>query len=87
MPVQWNVKYVTDELWFILMALAILYYVPNRVNRTTVKAYLVFCVLDLVMYFYNYKQEGYGWVYVALLITWITVYNKKEVVWLEKGQR
>lgn len=84
MPVQWNIKYITDELWFILMAIAILFYIPNRINKATVKAYLVFCVLDLVMYFYNYKQEGYEWMYMILLVSWVWIYNnsetKKEVV-------
>lgn len=75
MPVQWNVKYATDELWFILMAAAILLYVPNRTNKATVKAFLIYCSLDLVMYFYNYKQEGYGAIYTILLISWILIYN------------
>ncbi len=75
MQMQWNVKYATDEVWFILMALAILNYQPNRINRTTVITYTVYCILDLFYYFYNYKQEGYGWVYTAVLATWILIYN------------
>lgn len=75
MPIQWNVKYAADEVWFILMAVAILLYVPNRINRTTVLAYLTFCILDLVMYFYNYKQEGYEAIYTYLLIAWILIYR------------
>ena len=75
MSVQWNVKYATDEVWFILMALAILNYQPNRINRTTVITYTVYCILDLFYYFYNYKQEGYGWVYTVVLVTWILIYN------------
>jgi hypothetical protein len=75
MPDQWNVKYATDELWFILMALAILFYKPNRINKASVLAFLFFCVADMFMYFYNYKQAGYEAIYTFLLIAWITIYN------------
>lgn len=75
MPIQWNVKYATDEVWFVLMAFALYLFRPNRINRTTALAYGVFCMADMFMYFYNYKQEGYGAVYTLLLITWIIIYN------------
>lgn len=75
MPVQWNVKYATDEIWFVLMGFAIYLYLPNRINRATVKAYIAFCFLDMLMYFYNYKQQGYEAVYTFLLITWVLIYN------------
>lgn len=75
MLLQWNVKYATDEIWFILMALAILCYKPNRINKATVKAFLCFCVVDMMMYFYNFKQEGYQGIYTFLLIAWILFYN------------
>lgn len=75
MPIEWNVKYVSDEVWFIMMALAILFYEKNRINRTTVLAYTAFCIIDMFMYFYNYKREGYGAVYTFLLIAWILIYN------------
>lgn len=75
MPIQWNVKYAADELWFILMAFAIYLFKDNRINRTTALSYAVFCMADMFMYFYNYKQEGYGAMYTLLLITWIIIYN------------
>lgn len=75
MPLNWNIKYATDELWFVMMGFAILFYTPNRINRASVISYIVFCIIDLLMYFVNYKTEGYGAIYTALLITWIIVYN------------
>ncbi len=75
MPVQWNIKYATDELWFVLMGLAILWYQDNRINKTTVLAYIAFCIVDFLMYFWNYKQTGYGAIYTFLLIAWILIYN------------
>lgn len=76
MLIEWNVKYATDELWFILMAWAMLLYKPNRINRTTVAAYLYFCIVDMCMYFYNYKREGYAAIYTFLLIAWVIIYNR-----------
>lgn len=75
MSVQWNIKNLTDEVWFIMMALAILVYEKNRINRTTVLAYTAFCCIDMIMYFYNYKQAGYEAIYTFLLIAWILIYN------------
>jgi hypothetical protein len=75
MNLQWNIKYLTDEIWFVLLAASIYYYVPNKINRTTAKAYFCFCVVDLCMYFYNFKQEGYDSIYTFLLIAWIIIYN------------
>ncbi len=87
MSVQWNVKNVTDEIWFIMMALAILVYEKNRINRTTVLAYTAFCIIDMFMYFYNYKREGYGAVYTFLLIAWILIYNHGRSKRPANGQR
>jgi len=75
-PLNWAVKWETDELWFILMGLAILYYIPNRINRATVLSFLIFCVGDWFLYHWDYKsQETYGWLYTILLISWILIYN------------
>lgn len=76
MFIHWNVKYVSDELWGILMACAILVYKPNRINKTTVTAYLYFCIVDAGMYFYNYKLKEYESIYTFLLIAWIIIYNR-----------
>lgn len=76
MPLQWYVWFACNSIWGLLMGLAFWLYVPNRINRTTVKAYTLFCAWDLVMYFYNYKQAGYEAIYTYLLIAWIIIYNR-----------
>ncbi len=76
MSVQWYVWFACNSIWGLLMGLAFWLYVPNRINRTTVKAYTLFCAWDLVMYFYNYKQAGYEAIYTYLLIAWIIIYNR-----------
>lgn len=76
MTLQWNFKMMGDEIVGVLLALAMLFYEKNRINRTTVKVFFVFYVLDFAMYFYNYKQKPeYGWVYLIILIAWILIYN------------
>lgn len=75
MSMQWYVWFACNSLWGVLMGLSLWLYVPNRINRTTVMAYTLFCVCDLVMYFYNYKQSGYEAIYTYLLIAWILIYR------------
>lgn len=80
MPLQQNVKIATDEGWFIfifaIMYVALVGGQNNRINRTTVKAFIWFCVMDAILYFYNYKGEFYGFNYTFLMIVWILIYNR-----------
>lgn len=76
MPVQWNVKFVGDEISGILIALAILFYQRNRINATAAKVFVIFYVTDFLLFFYSYKQEGYEWVYLIIMISWILIYNR-----------
>ena len=75
MDIQWAAWFIGNSVWGVLMAAAILLYRPNRINITTVKAYLIFCSIDLAMLLINYKQAGYEGIYTALLISWILIYN------------
>jgi len=76
MKLSWNFKYAADQIWFILIGFAVLFYTPNRINKTTVQAYIAFCFVDICMYFYNYKQQGYEAIYTLLMIFWIIIFNK-----------
>lgn len=77
MNTQWAVKYITDEVWFLIIGVAILMYRNNRINRTSALAYLAFCGFDVVLFFYDFKQNGelYQWNYLVLLVSWILIYN------------
>jgi len=76
MLVQWNVKFIGDEMSGLLIALALFFYDRNRINETTVKVFVVYWVIDFILYFYNYKQpDSYKWVYLIILILWILIYN------------
>ncbi len=78
MPLQWNVKYLTDELWFIIVVLALVFYKDNKINKTTCKAVLIFVVTDLLFYFWNFKRYDYEYSYLILLISWLLIYNFNE---------
>lgn len=74
MEIQWNVKYLVGEIWFIGIMAAWLLYVKNRINYTTIVAYLIWFICDLGMYFYNYKTGGYWKVYYWIVPIWIITY-------------
>jgi hypothetical protein len=71
---RWNVKYALNELWPLLVFIAWLLYIPNKINYTTVLACLMWVFLDLVMYFYNYKTAGYWKVYYWIVPIWFIAY-------------
>jgi len=75
MTIQWNIKMVTDQLWYILIFVAMLYYERNRINKTTVLTFICFSVIDTAMYFINYKTYQYSIVYFILVILWILFYR------------
>lgn len=75
MPLQWAVWFISNSVWGIIMGAAILLYQRNRTNEASVKAYLIFCTIDLIMLLVNYKQSGYEAIYTALLISWLLIYN------------
>lgn len=75
MPLQWAVWFISNSVWGIIMAAAILLYQKNRTNEASVKAYVIFCTIDLIMLLVNYKQSGYEAIYTALLISWLLIYN------------
>lgn len=80
MEIQWNVKFLGDQINLILYSLALFFYNRNKVNRTTVVAFICFSVIELGMYFHNYKTLNYGSVYVWTLVIWLLVYNQYFIV-------
>lgn len=70
MTIQWNVKYASDQLnWILIIFAMFLYGFPfsrNRFNHEIVIIYLAWVIFDTVLYFYNFKTVGYGVVYLCL---------------------
>lgn len=79
MSVQWNVKYLTDQILPILYFIAMLKYRRNRINEATVKTWIYFSILDMIMYFYNYKTYQYGGVYLWVVLIWVLTYWGKDI--------
>lgn len=76
MPIGWAMKYTADQLNWILIALAAYFLgvYPNRVNKTSMIVFLLWCILDCFAYFYNYKQIGYFAMYFWLPVAWLLIY-------------
>lgn len=76
MEIQWNVKYLSDQVNMILYFLAMFFYNGNRINKTTVVTFIYLSIIELGMYFHNYKTLHYGSVYVWTLGIWFVLYNQ-----------
>lgn len=51
----------------------------NRVNKEAVTVYLIWVILDTVVYFVNYKTYGYGAMYLWLAAITILVHFGKDI--------
>lgn len=74
MEVQWNVKFLSDEINAVLYFLAMFFYNRNKYNKATVVAFIFLCFVDLIMYFHNYKTLHYGSVYIWGLGIWAATF-------------
>lgn len=75
MAVQWNVKFVCMQATALLIAIGFYYYRSNRLNRTAVVSLVMYQIVDTLLYFYNYKLNGYGWIYIGVVAFGIIYYN------------
>lgn len=75
----WLVKELSDMATYIMIAGAAYYMNSLRVNRNAVKVLLIWVAFDFFPYFYNYKTEGYGKMYIilAMLIVWFNINKDK----------
>lgn len=74
MPVRWNIRFAADQLIVIIYFLAWLLYYANKVNKTTVLAFFWLAVFDTFLYFWNYKTQGYGSIYLWFAGFWLLCY-------------
>jgi hypothetical protein len=81
MALQWNIKFVALQVNYVLWFIAAYYYgkYPNRGNKTTVITFIWLAVLDMGMYFYNYKTQYFGSVYLWLVVIWLLTYYWKNI--------
>jgi len=75
MTVQWNIKFSAQELSVFAYFWAWVLWKENKVNRTTRMAFLWLAVMNVLLYFYNYKLGGFGKIYYWFAAFWIIVYK------------
>lgn len=76
---QTNVKNALDQVNYILYFTAFLVFAVslkqrNRINYTTITVFLLFMIVDALMYFWNYKTWHYGFVYFGLILVWLLLF-------------
>jgi len=79
MLISWNIKFVEMEVVVIMYFLAWTFYIKNRINKTTVEAFLILSIVDILFYFYNYKLGGFGSVYLWFALIWLVIYYKYSI--------
>lgn len=79
MPVSWNIKYACDEVVIILYFVAWLLYRTNRVNTTTVRVFLLLAIMDIILYFYDFKMHSFGSVYFWFIGLWIFMFYRNKI--------
>lgn len=70
MTVQWNVKFVCDELNIVIYFVAMILFVRNRINKTSVVSFIYLAVADMALYFWNFKTYDYHYLYLTLFVVW-----------------
>lgn len=79
MALEWNVKYLADEINALLIAVSIYTYRANPVNKSASIAYVFYCAVDIVLYFYDYKTGSYELLYFFLpFITLLAYYWRQQ---------
>lgn len=87
MPVSWNVKYLSDNVTWVVAVLA-LYMIslyPTKYNRLAAMLYLLYRFLDIIFYFYNFKTERYWFMFIILGTVMAIVYLKRNAKRNEKA--
>ena len=79
MLISWNIKFVEMEVVVIMYFLAWTFYIKNRINKTTVEAFLILSIVDILFYFYNYKLGGFGSAYLWFALIWLVIYYRHSI--------
>lgn len=78
MTLSWNIKYLEGQILVPLYFIAFYFWKETKVNRTTIKTFVYFGIIDTIMYFYNFKNPlFFGSVYVWIAAIWFLVYYWK----------
>lgn len=80
MTLAWNIRYIENEVLPLLYFMAFYLYVPNFQNRLSVRVFLYFYIVNLIMYFCDFKAlENYYKIYLWMAGFWILAYKWKRI--------
>lgn len=83
MKVNWNIYFASQQAMSILISFAMLTYgltiSRNRVNKVSVQTFIVWCIIDTLLYFYNFKEEKYAHTYFWLAAIWLFLFYGKRI--------
>lgn len=85
MPIEWNVKYLIQEVLPIMYFLAWIFYKDNPVNNAVIKSFLFLSVIDLAVYLVNFKTGEFGSIYFWFIAFFLLTLKRKQLAsWLDK---
>jgi hypothetical protein len=78
MTLCWNLWYLESQVIRVLYFVAFLFWKPTKVNITTIRSFVLAGILDIALYFYNFKDPlFFGSFYVWMAAIWFLVYYWK----------
>ncbi len=86
MTANWNVWFIGVNVQWLLLIMAIRFYRHNKHNRVTIRVFTYFAIIDIFLYFYNWKTYEYGKVYIWMAAAWLLMYYWKQItafLWLQ----
>lgn len=80
---QWYIKDQCEMVKWVLVSIIIYRFSKFTQDKLLISfalTYVFWQFYDILMYWINYKTFGYGFVYLALLLTWTLIYIRKKKI-------
>lgn len=78
MLISWNIKYLSENLLWVVVCISF-YLValnPSRINKLAALEYLLYRIIDILSYFWNFKTTHYWYVFIILGTIMAVIYLK-----------
>lgn len=87
MTIAWNVKYLSEEVNRVVEAIAFLMMLKGArdIYKLAILEYLLYRVLDIIFYFYNFKTTNYWYLFLILGTIIALIYLKNNAKKYEKA--
>lgn len=89
MPIEWGVYYIGNEMVWAMNIVALYYMNTLKFNRNAANVLLSWVIIDVILFFLNFKTLGYGGTYLilAILIIWFNVDKGKFYNWIKGNEK